>query len=539
VTERSAALGFRFEVILAAALLAATACGGGSGGDDGGSGPDADSDADSDSDLDADTDTDPGDLAYQWHTFFGAAGSIDFGAAAAVDGEGNVYVTGYVQDSWDGPEGQDPLHEFDIDSEDAFVLKLDPDGGYLWHTFFGGPADDSAFAIALSGDGTLYVAGLSDETWDGPEGQEPVSPHSGGKDLMVLGLDGDGAYLWHTFHGSGDFTWGAAVAVDGNGDLVVAGSSLGEFCGPGGEPPLHAHSGGEGCYSYLEDYHCADAFALGLGPDGAYRWHTFHGAKDADDFCHALAVDDEGNAYVTGYSYGSWDGPGGEGPLSGHSGDEDAFVLCLDAGGGYAWHAYFGAEDHDGGYSVAIDPEGDVVVAGKSRSPWNGPGGEPPLHAFSGDGICDELEDCPADLFVLALDEDGAYRWHTFHGSTEEDFGSCLTIDGAGDVFVTGASDGAWNGPAGQDPLPAFSYGSGDLGDRNTLVLALDAEGAYRWHGFFPADYALGLAVGGTGSLHVAGWSRGACDGPEGQIPLHEIAGDDSQNVFVVKLTGS
>ena len=60
----------------------------------------------------------------------------DSGYGIAIDGSGNVYVTGYSYATWNGPAGQNPLHAHS-GGNDIFVLKLDSSGAYQWHTFYG------------------------------------------------------------------------------------------------------------------------------------------------------------------------------------------------------------------------------------------------------------------------------------------------------------------------------------------------------------------------------------------------------------------
>jgi hypothetical protein len=74
---------------------------------------------------------------------------------------------------------------------DLFVLKLDNQGVYEWHTYYGSSEDDSGEGIAFAGETQFYVTGWSYGNWLGDGGEEPLNPYSGGSDLIVLKLLGD------------------------------------------------------------------------------------------------------------------------------------------------------------------------------------------------------------------------------------------------------------------------------------------------------------------------------------------------------------
>ncbi len=91
------------------------------------------------------------------------------------------------------------------------------------------------------------------------------------------------------------------------------------------------------------------------------------------------------------------------------------FVPCVQAAT-YAWHTFYGSSHPDYaldyGTGIATDRNGNVYVTGYSNSPWSGPTGESPLHAFTGSH----------DILVLKLDSRGSYQWHTFFGSNANDY---------------------------------------------------------------------------------------------------------------------
>jgi len=113
-----------------------------------------------------------GNVAYAWHTFYGAAGQHDGIEGVAVDCDGNVYVAALSPASWNGPDDEPPRHPY-TGGNDLVVLKLDRDGKYLWHTFYGSAGNDYPQAIAADGRGGVYVAAMSYASWAGPESQGP------------------------------------------------------------------------------------------------------------------------------------------------------------------------------------------------------------------------------------------------------------------------------------------------------------------------------------------------------------------------------
>jgi len=384
---------------------------------------------------------------YQWHTFYGSSG-YEWGYGIAVDGNGNVYVTGGSATGWNGPlAGSDVVEPKHAHSGgyDIVVLKLNSEGEYQWHTFYGGADGDFGDGIAVDGSGNVYVSGRSRALWNGPGGaaDAPKHAHSGGRDMVVLKLNSEGGYQWHTFYESADDDLGYAIAVDGNGNVYVAGDSAATWNGPGGaaDAPLHAHSGGG-----------SDIVVLKLNCSGEYWWHTFYGSANSD-IGNGIALDTNGDVYVTGYSYATWNGPGtGEGmaPKNAYSGFTDIVILKLDSSGTYKWHTFYGSSSGDQANAIALDSSGNVYIGGLSYITWNGPGsgeGIAPNHAHSGVN----------DIAVLKLDSSGAYKWHTFYGSASDDLANAIAVDGNGNIYVTGVSWNAWNGDGETAPKNNFS----------------------------------------------------------------------------------
>ena len=196
-----------------------------------------------------------------------------------------------------------------------YPLVIDP--RYTWHTFSGTTISDYSHAIAVDGSNNVYLAGASAATWTGPAYVAPLHAYSGNTDLLVLKLDSDGDYEWHTFYGSGGADEGMGIAVDSRGYPYITGCSYSSWQGDGSVEPVHAHSGG------------GDLLVISLEGDGDYLWHTFYGSS-ASDNGYDIAISPVRRAFVVGVSDLTWQGDGNANPVSSHLGDRDAFVLFLD-----------------------------------------------------------------------------------------------------------------------------------------------------------------------------------------------------------------
>jgi len=315
---------------------------------------------------------------YQWHTFYGSTDYEDEGQGIALDGSGNIYVAIKSYEPWKGPSGESPINAFTGDPDDDVViniavLKLNSEGTYQWHTFFG--ADGVGVepsSIAVDGS-SIYVAGLCSGTWDGPTGQTPLNSYAGGDDdAFVLKLTSTGDYQWHTFYGSTANDWANGIAVK-NGNVYVTGFSNASWNGPSAQLPRHAYSGG------------ADITVFELDSAGVYQWHTFYGSASADDYGLNLAFDKNTGLYIVGRSYATWQGDNGANPLHAYTGGADIIIFKLNDTGDYSWHTFYGSASDDWGQGIALDSRGNIHAIGYSTATWNGPSGQSPLHAYTGD----------------------------------------------------------------------------------------------------------------------------------------------------------
>jgi hypothetical protein len=242
-------------------------------------------------------------------------------------------------------------------------------------------------------------------------------------------------------------------------------------------------------------------YALVIDP--VLSWNTFLGGSGWDQGM-GIAVDTNGNVYVTGSSQTSW----GLSPVRAYSGGNDAFVAKVGKNGALQWNTFLGQAGGDQGSGIAVDASGNVYVTGLSNGPWE----SKPIDAYAGGGF---------DAFVAKLDANGILQWYTFLGGTGIDFGQGIALDASGNSYVTGYSDASWG-----SPLNDYA------GGYDAFVAKLDANGARGWNTFLGqagGDQGSGIAMDTSGNSYVTGYS----DATWGS-PLLTFAG--GQDAFVAKL---
>ena len=291
-----------------------------------------------------------------YSTYLGGNAS-DSANGIAVNAAGEAYVVG------DTNSYSFPANGFQNGTRgglDAFVAKLSADGSrLLYSTYLGGNGDDRGMAIALDGTGTAYVTGSTFST-DFPVLNAAQQNNAGGQDAFVTRLSADGRYLlFSTYLGGSGGTiafpeMGQAIAVDSAGNAYVTGfTSSTDF------PRLNAVQTGRRGQS--------DAFVSKLTVLGALSYSTYLGGSSVE-VGTGIAVDAAGDAYVSGYTY-STDLSVTAAIQSSNAGEYDGFVAELNATGDtFLYLSYLGGNGSDAASSIALDPWGNLYVAGWTQS---------------------------------------------------------------------------------------------------------------------------------------------------------------------------
>jgi hypothetical protein len=365
--------------------------------------------------------TAPGAVVEAWiQRYNGPANNHDEARAVAVDGHGNVVVTGKSSNGT---------------NVDIYTTKYAAgNGAVTWERRYNPEAgNDFPATIAVDGHGDVVVAG---------------SASGAAYTAKYAALDG--VLIWEQHHAGNPGSRARALVIDVNNDVVIAGESYTTTNG-------------------YADYYTAKYAGAGR----TLLWERrYDGPAARDDNAAAVGVDSEGNVFVTGFSA---DG----GPYWGSAVYTAKYAA---ANGALMWEHRYGnrTNRNDSGLALAVTPEGDLAVT-----------------SYCYDRVAGHVD----YLTLKYAGATGALMWEQrYNGSGNgDDLAEAVAVDRSGNVIVTGAV-----GPRGNFDYYTAKYAA--------------AEGTVLWEKRYngPAngdDYAQAVAVDENDNVVVTGTSRTGEDG--------------------------
>ncbi len=147
-----------------------------------------------------------------WGTYYGGSGA-EYSGAVTTDAAGGIYITGSTG-SGTGIATTGTYRSIYAAGWDSYLAKFSSSGAMLWGTYYGGAADDRAYAATTDMAGNIYLTGYtqSDTGIATPDGYE--TQFNGGPDIFVAKFSSAGQRLWGSYYGGPNTDYGYGVAVD-------------------------------------------------------------------------------------------------------------------------------------------------------------------------------------------------------------------------------------------------------------------------------------------------------------------------------------
>ncbi len=459
----------------------------------------------------------------------------EWGKSIAIDGSGNMYVTGETasanfpvtagvyQTTHQGGEGSIPY--------DVYVAKINPSGaGLVYATYIGGTSNDVSKAIAVDASGNACVAGETFSTNFPVTAGAYQTTRRGGWDAFVTKLNASGsALVFSTYLGGTSHESESGLALDTAGNIYIAGRTtssnfpiaVGAF-----QPALHPE------FNNPESY---DGFVTKLNPTASALIYSTYLGGSRDEYLWGLALGSDGSAYVTGSTYAA-DFPVTAGAYQitksapNENYDDDVFVTRLSpSGASLLYSTYVGSVGSERSSAIAVDASGNAFITGLTSSAAYPTTAGAYQSTYPGNPLS------TTKGFVTKINSTGAALvYSTFLGAENGDEGSGITVDATGNAVVVGSTDS----PGFPTTVDAFQRQKN--GKRDAFITRFNATGSQLLYSTFfgdnDLDRALAVVVDGQNNAYFTGATYSA------QFPVTEgsnwnAGGSNHADVFVAKLS--
>ena len=278
---------------------------------------------------------------------------------------------------------------------------------------YGGTQDERGYAVQQTSDGGYVIVGSS------------TSYGSGGADLWVLKLDGEGEFMWSKTYGGQGNDIGKDIIQTSDGGYIITGYT--KSYSSGGDSDLwliKTNANGESCL-YSDGGTCSESSS---------KWVKIFGTS-GNDYGNSVQETSEGDFIVTGKS--------GRIP--------SIFVVRTNSLGEKIWENLYGNTSNSGDRGNYILERQDLgfLILGKEMT------------NSSNDNLC-----------LINIDGEGSEIWHSLYGGTNSDEGIYLSEVSGGGFIIAGSSK---------------SYGNGNWDDM--WLVKTSTGGSMEWQKTFGGSY--------------------------------------------------
>lgn len=229
-----------------------------------------------------------------------------------------------------------------------------------------------------------------------------------------------------------------------------------------------------------------DAYVAKYNTNGTEIWKRVFSSENTvfamGDAARGVEFDRAGNVYIAGSTMGSFD------PIKSWqktTPNQDVFITKYDSNGNQLWVKDFGSPQHEYPWSMTVDNAGNIYLTGYTEGSFGG-------------------ENKGAnDAFVAKYDSNGNEVWLRQFGTVVTDRAFGISLDNTGNVYISGLSSGSLDGNI-------------NSGGSDSLVVKYDNNGNHLWtkqFGTTSSDNATTISIDKTGSIYLAGITKGGLDG--------------------------
>lgn len=465
-----------------------------------------------------------------WAKEIGTKGTSRVNAAVVDPTSGDIYFTGEFIETIDFDPGEDEFLLTSTDSrfENAFILKLDGEGKFVWaKAFYTDPVFNIDYVvgydIALDNAGDVYSTGYFKGRVDLDPGDNVFTVLQNGCNAYISKLNAQGDFLWAGSTIGPACGWSFAIDVEPeDGTMYIAGGMDNTYYFDVDPGPNILNLGNSIIPLWRQ------GFIAAIENSGNAMWAKGLGGPSDNirEECVDVKIDSHtGNIYTMGQFYQTCNfDPETNLNIITSKGESDIFICKYDSNGTFIWVRTFGGSSEDRGSSIAVDDEGFIYGTGFFTG------------IFEVDGIDEPFQSAGlTDIFIFKLDHDGIPVWVRTSGSSDKDEGCSITIDHAHKEVIIG---GEFNN------VVDFNMGTGkhelsSAGLTDIFVLGMDFNGEFRWVKTVggPKEEVKPYITMNEGCVNVAGEFYSPMITLDEQLTLtHNSPFGSFSNIFLAKL---
>ncbi len=335
--------------------------------------------------------------------------------------------------------------------QDIYLACYTRDGELATAVQFGTRQGEEPRAIAALPGGDVVITGYFTSAFG--VGKSAATQAAGGPDIFLSRIDADGKEVWTKRFGGKSADIGSALAVNSDGDILLAGNFRDVMTFEAGGKTRKLVSAGD-----------RDAFVLKLTADGEALWGRSFGGPGRDE---ALRVTNDagGRVLVAGVFHKEARLADSSAPSMIALGNSDAFLFAFESNGDLAWSKQIAGKNREHVSGLASDSEGHVYLAGSFLQTIVTPAGNSLVSAGS------------TDIFLVKFDRDGGQLWAHRLGGEQVDEAFDLDITPEDSVLISGHFQGRSDFAPGEQVFEMTSTGEGNS---DAFLLEIDGAGQIR-----------------------------------------------------------
>lgn len=429
--------------------------------------------------------------AQEWASAFGHQ-NLDQGTDVAIDGSGNVYLTGFFQGTVDFDPSPNIANLNSAGQRDFFIAKYNAAGQYLWAKAIGGGGHDHARSVEIDIAGNIFISGEFSNIVDFDPGVG-FSLHNGqgDADVFVAKYDPQGNFIWAKSFGGTGIDNCRDMMLDNAGNIYLTGV----FQGTADFDP-------NGSITAMSSIGNLDTYILKLDQFGNFLWVKSIQGPD-NILANQFTFDQNGDILLVGEFQGVADFDPSAGVSNQTSlGTFSAFFAKYDASNGsLIWVERIAGSGFERAKGVAVDVQDNIYITGVFRGTVDFDNSADHTYVTSaGD------QDC----FVVKYTPSGDFLWANHVGGAGNDIGVDLEVDDYSNVFISAI----FRGTATVYDFQNFPKGSfTSNGSSDIAFLKFDKQGTYIWGksgGGTNGDESTAIAIDNQNKMFTTGWFQGS-----------------------------